>query len=77
MTGHTMKPEPRVEGYFEDVPRVSMDRFANYVQPHWWRITATRPLTDRRIAFYQRQGRYARGQFKAPGTPLGRVVWSG
>jgi len=53
-----MKPEPRVEGCFEDTPHVSMDRFANYVQPRWDSISVTSPLTDAAIRRYQRRGRY-------------------
>jgi hypothetical protein len=73
-----MKPEPRVEGCFEDVPRVSMSRDAHYIVPHWETFTATRVLTDAAIERYQRQGRYGRGLLRTPGgAPLGRVVWSG
>jgi hypothetical protein len=52
---------------------------AHYAQARWWndRLVQGRMLTDRRIAYYQIRGRYARGQLKAPGgTPLGRLVYS-
>jgi hypothetical protein len=71
-----MKPEPRIPGCFEDVPRVSMSRDAHYTVPHWDSITVTRLLTDAAIERYRRRGWYGRGQFKAPGTPLGRLVYS-
>jgi hypothetical protein len=72
-----MKPEPRVEGCFEDVPRVSMARGAHYVIPHWDSITVTRAPTDAAIERYRRRRWYGRLVLEAPrGAPPGRVVWS-
>jgi hypothetical protein len=69
---------PKVEGVYEDVPRICMDPDVHYAQPRWYyKLIQSRPLSDAAITRYMRQGRYARGQFKAPGgAPLGRLVWS-
>ena len=41
------------------LPGVSMDVKAHYSIPRWWKQLGVRgPLTDRRIAFFQWQGRY-------------------
>jgi hypothetical protein len=73
-----LKPTPpRVEGCAESLPGISMSVDAHYSIPRWWeKLPLGRVLTDRRIAFYQRRGRYGR-QLKVPGnTPLGRLVYS-
>ena len=73
-----MKTEPRIPGCYEDLPRVCMDVNAHFARARFWdKVILGRALSDLRIEFYMRQGRYARGQFKAPGnTPLNRLIWS-
>ena len=66
-----MKPS---EVIHEGVPGVCMDPDAHYAQPRSWgdRVVASHPLTDRRIAFYERQGRYRerRAVWKQSGNHL-------
>jgi hypothetical protein len=53
------KPEGQNAPFVNKPDRHGMDLDAHYAQPRFWDKTVVgRPLTDRRIAFYERQGRY-------------------
>lgn len=56
-----MKPQP--SNQHTTLPRISMSRTAHYVtQQSIWDVQRLGPLTDRKIAKYQKQGRYTDGQ---------------
>lgn len=60
----------------ERLPGVCMNRRARYAAVRWSDMLATRPLTDKKIARYVRQGRYGPGRFRRLDTDKGRLVWS-
>ncbi len=60
----------------EGLPGVSMDPHAHYALGVSKRTVTRALLTDRRIAFYQRQGRYRQQRPAWRQTEKGRLIWS-
>jgi hypothetical protein len=69
-----MSSEPRIPCHHEAVPSVSMSSDAHYRPPVWGRLYMLGRLTDARIAYHQRQGRYQRRQVRH--VHGGRLVYS-
>ncbi len=66
-----MSDEPEV---IERVPGVCMDPRAHFPAPRHWELPILGPLTNAKIARYERQGYYGRKSFKA--TAHGALVYS-